>query len=96
VLDTFECEIDGTTATVRTTSHWQFRYRQARQPRSSQCCADLAHELQVRRHPERGTVVMSSLTCTHFAFRPGEAPPLPSDQEAVVAASAKIHVTPPG
>lgn len=96
VLDTFECEIDGDTATAWTTSQWHFRYRKARKSRSSQCCADLAHEWQVRRHPERGMVVMSSHTCTHFAFRPGEAPPPPSDQDAVVEASAKIHLTPPG
>lgn len=93
-LSSIDCTIAGDRAVARTTAQWTFRHRAPRAPHSKLCRGDLEHEWYVRRHPERGTVVVTGHTCTRLTYRPGQAPPVPAAREDVQAASRSIHLDP--
>ncbi len=93
-LQSLEFEPRDTAFVAHTTSTWNFRHRPPRASASAVCVADLAHEWYLRRHPARLTPVMTGHTCTSFVFRPGQAPPSPSDRQAVKDSSAALHVDP--
>jgi hypothetical protein len=93
-LSSLDYQLTGDTVVAHTTATWSFRYRVARAATSTACVADLTHEWYLRRHPVRLQPVMTGHTCTHFAYRPGQAPPQPDDRQAVEESSVSLHVDP--
>jgi hypothetical protein len=94
LLESLDINRTGRSVVAYTAAVWTFRHRVPRAPTSSMCAADLAHEWYLRRHPERLSPVMTGHTCTHFEYRPGQAPPVPSDRQAVKESSASLHEDP--